>query len=181
MRSLVHNCLYLEFRTVLGYNLEFPVCARAGQFSARSQKKKGEIPHFHMELDKLADNYGELAAIGKAYIDTISSDSSDTSRLHAWLQTEKKDRKKIQSYKVGFMRSVGCTVRMRHLNTSCYCALQDQALQSELSRRTSGKKTTNEQSSPVLSSNRRSTRVTTADVTAKKVRLHYFIHMSFSC
>jgi hypothetical protein len=63
----------------------------------------GEIPYFHMEMEKLANNFGELAAMGKAYTDTISSDSSDTRSLHAWLLTEKNDRQKLQSHKVGIM------------------------------------------------------------------------------
>ena len=48
----------------------------------------GEIPHFHMEMDKLASNFGELAASGKAYLASLSSDSSDTS-LMQWLREEK--------------------------------------------------------------------------------------------
>jgi ATP-dependent exoDNAse (exonuclease V) beta subunit len=57
-------------------------CVREQENSERERiKRMGSIPAFDADIQKLADNYGKMAADGKAYLATLSEDSDDDEEL----------------------------------------------------------------------------------------------------
>ena len=52
------------------------LCVREKEYNARERiERMGAEPAFYEDMDNLANNYGRMAAEGKAFLDTLSSDS----------------------------------------------------------------------------------------------------------